>query len=161
MSLGCSRRTQPKSSATYALTRSALSRPAQSACHTCPVPTSSAVSQPPRTQLVSMQTRNPRSRTSPDCCGLCPTTATFPEWCGTAVAASVTHRGQARESPAVCGCVLAGPIHGRLSWCFLFCSGWFGLTVASARLRFRLYQPLNSSPDGPYIPGTGTSFRRR
>ena len=26
---------------------------------------------------------------------------------------------------------------------------WFGLTVAPARLRFRLYHPLNSSPDGP------------
>jgi hypothetical protein len=28
-------------------------------------------------------------------------------------------------------------------------------------LRLRLYHPLNSSPDGPYIPGTGMSFRRR
>jgi hypothetical protein len=33
--------------------------------------------------------------------------------------------------------------------------------VAPARLRFRLYHPLNSSPDGPYMPGTGMSFRRR
>jgi hypothetical protein len=33
----------------------------------------------------------------------------------------------------------------------------FGLAVALAQLRFGLY----SSPDGPYITGTGTLFRRR
>src|SRR5262249_5338306 len=55
------------------------SLPARSACHTQPVSASSAVNQPPRAQLVSMQTRKPRSSTSPENWGVCPTTATFPE----------------------------------------------------------------------------------
>jgi hypothetical protein len=40
----------------------------------------------------------------------------------------------------------------------LFLAGaLFGLAVALAQLRVGLY----SSPDGPYITGTGTLFRRR
>ena len=38
---------------------------------------------------------------------------------------------------------------------------WFSLTVAPVRVRFGFYQPVNSSPDGPYIPGTGMLFKRR
>ena len=54
-----------------------LSRPWASACQTCPVRTSRAVSQPPSQQLVSMHRRKPRSSTSPLCWGVWPTTADF------------------------------------------------------------------------------------
>jgi hypothetical protein len=54
-------------------------------------------------------------------------------------AAGGQHTAQRRPAPPVC------------------CSAWFGLAVALAQLRFGLY----SSPDGPYITGTGTLFRRR
>jgi hypothetical protein len=59
--------------------------PASFACHTWRVLTSSAVSQPPPWQNVSMHLRKPRSKISPAFCGVWPTMATLPEQCGSGI----------------------------------------------------------------------------
>ncbi len=67
-----------------ALTGRGLQRrkfPSRSACQTSPVPTSSAVSQPPPWQNVSMHLRWPRSRTSPPFCDVWPMMTVLPDSC--------------------------------------------------------------------------------